>query len=811
MLKKKIPIKIFAKVCLNKLFRKKEYYSKDASKQVIRAPQKRKKYQIYPFMFLIGILLLFSCGHWIFPAPPLLEKYTYSKAVYDSQNQLMYLGVSLDDKYRLFVPYSKIPPDAVKALLLYEDQYFFYHFGVNPLSIVRAIKEMMAGGRRQGASTITMQTARLIYHIDSTTVPGKIWQLVKAVQLELFYTKEEILEAYFNLAPYGGNVEGIGAASLIYFNTRTSLLNKNQIAALTVIPQNPGKRSPLTSVGCQNIAEAVKRLQRIWQKEDPKSDLTSLNLPIQFQIKRPLKAPHTVMNLVQIHNGEIFTTLNIAYQTWLEKIIKNYIAENQDKGFKNAAALLVNYQTGNVIASVGSADFFSSAIQGQVDGTRAKRSPGSLLKPFIYALALEQGLIHPYTQLKDVPRNYYAYSPDNFDHLFYGMISATQALIQSRNIPAIDLLMKIKLEKFNEFLQKNEVILPREPAYYGLGLAVGGVELSMQEIARLYMMIANLGETQDLNYLQKTKSFKKRVLSKEAAWLTLSMLAQNPPPDKLIHPFQSPLTADYTVYWKTGTSYGFKDAWTAGIAGKYVLVVWLGNFDGRSNNALIGRSAAAPLFFQIIRSLAQMEKISPPFIPQKDLNLQPVSICAPTGDIANDACTQKITGLFIPGITQIKLSNISRVIPVNKKTGLRACRHKPPLTELKSFEFWPSDILKIYSLAGIQLKIPPAFETDCAMIETFYKGDPPKILYPVDNSIFIIQPQQKNPKEIFLKASLDSDARQLYWFWDNKLVGISKAEETITVPAIPGTAQIKAVDEHGRFSTVSITIKQINE
>jgi penicillin-binding protein 1C len=738
-----------------------------------------------------------------------LEKYTYSSAVYDSRGKLLKIGLSLDDKYRLYVPFGEIPENLKHALTLYEDRWFYYHAGVNPLSIFRAAAAMVNGGRTQGASTITMQLARIIYHIDSRTIMGKIEQMLRAVQIEMFYSKDEILEAYFNLAPYGGNIEGIGAASIIYFDTRTQNLNIQQSMALAVVPQNPGKRNLAFELGREEVKIAIERLKEMWFEKFGDSERDNLSLPLYAEKRLPFRVPHFVRYMQNNYHGEVFTTLDLGYQNMLEDIVERYLQNNKSKGAYNASAMIVNYKTMGVLAYIGSRDFFDEEIQGQVDGTRAYRSPGSTLKPFIYALGVEQGIIHPMSMLRDVPRNYGFYTPENFDKSFFGIMSATNALIHSRNIPAIELLGRLEEDSFYNLLKAGGVKKLKPSNHYGLALALGGFELTMQDIAKMYAMLGNLGESKKLKFVQgQEETGSQRLLSREAAFITLNMLSKNQPIDRSVTPF-SVKRKEYDVYWKTGTSYGYRDSWTAGIAGDFVVVVWVGNFDNTPNNHFLGRQMAGPLFFQIVRALAKIktiEDIKPPY----DLNIAKVDVCRSTGDLANEYCKKTVQTYFIPGVSSIKMSDITRVIPIDVKTGKRACRHRPPHTRLEAYDFWPSNILKSFELAGVSIKRPPAFMEDCDTIDTFNKGKPPVIHYPTSGSVYIVRSHNLENEKIALKGSLDSDSNKIYWYVNGKLIGESKAEETIEVKAAIGEMEIVATDNMGRSAKSDIVIKLID-
>ncbi len=753
------------------------------------------------------LILTAAAVRLVVPRPALLERYTYSTAVFDRNGRLMNLGLSMDEKYRLRTEFAQIPEDAVKALLLYEDRYFFLHFGVNPLRTLKALAEMAAGGRRQGASTVTMQLARLVYNIDSSTVAGKLEQMLRAVQIEMFYSKEEILEAYFNLAPYGMNIEGIGAASLIYFGVPPAELNLRQILTLTVIPQNPSARSLHRAEGREEAGRAFERLAESFEKTYG-GGKKAAELPLSIALNRPFEAPHAVRQLKEQFRGNVAATLDLNYQAMLEEIIDNYLKDKKKVGVNNAAALIVDRRDMSVLAKAGSADFWNERIEGQVDGTRAYRSPGSVMKPFIYAMALEKGLIHPRSMLKDVPRNFANYMPENYDRRFYGMIDATAALVKSRNVPAVDLLFAVGEENYYALLQKAGVKRLKNADYYGLALALGGYELTMENVAEMYAALANGGVLRKLRYAAAEPAEKGiRLFSEEAAFLTMDMLGKNFPADRRYYAFAG-LNDPYKVYWKTGTSFGYRDAWTAGVAGDYAVVVWLGNFDGTPNPALVGQEMAAPLFFKIVRSLAKNAGIRDDngSVPA-GLNLAKVEVCRPTGDIADADCDDKVSSWFIPGVTKIKLSNIVRRVPVDVKTGLRACRHRPPQTEMKSYAFWPSDVLAAYRAAGVAIRRPPAFGEDCGLVETSRAGKPPVILYPAADSVLVMDLNGAGGEKMLLKASADADVSKIFWFYDGKLIGAASAEEVLTTEMRLGQAEIRAVDDKGRSSAVRITVK----
>jgi penicillin-binding protein 1C len=321
----------------------------------------------------------------------------------------------------------------------------------------RALRFQLLGGPHMGGSTITMQLARLMYGLNTRSVGGKLQQIVRAVQLEMCYSKREILEAHINLMPYGGNIQGVGAASLIYFDKPAARLDIAESLALVLIPQSPARRAPSGREG-EELRSARQRLFARWVEEHPRAADSSQHVAMALQFgsmrELPFSAPHFTNYVLQkAEDHSIRTTLDSRLQSLIERVLANYIRERSSTGVHNATAMLVDYRDMSVRAMIGSADFNSAAIDGQVNGTLAKRSPGSALKPFIYALAIDQGLIHPLTVLKDAPTSFGPYSPENFDGRFVGPITATEALTRSRNVPAVALSAQLTQPNLYDFLK----------------------------------------------------------------------------------------------------------------------------------------------------------------------------------------------------------------------------------------------------------------------------------------------------------------------------------------------------------------------
>ncbi len=762
--------------------------------------------------WLTGAVVVLATLAWLLaPRPELYGDTSYSTAWFDRHGRLLRIGLAADERYRLPLKPGEAAQGLREATLLYEDQNFYRHGGVDFGALLRAawqtwvLRERLIGG-----STLTMQVARLRYHLPHT-LWGKLQQIVLALQLERHYSKRELLTAYFNLAPYGRNIEGVEAASLIYFNKPTAALTLPEALALSVIPQNPVRRNPTSTEGVGQLLAARSRLFERWLEQHPEDGVRRSQLELPLVVRPPeqlpFHAPHFV-NAITATPGRIDTTLDLTMQRQLEQGVGRYIARRRGDGIRNAAALLLDSRSMEVVARLGSADFFNPAIDGQVDGSRARRSPGSALKPFIYALALEQGLIHPMTMLKDSPKRFGAYTPENFDQQFLGPLFARDALIKSRNVPAVNLTARLAEPGLYGLLQQAGVGEMREPGFYGLALALGGLEVTMEELAGLYAMLANGGSWQPLRCLQQAPATEARqLLSAEAAFITLQMLRTNPPPQREILP--GAVTPKARVAWKTGTSYAFRDAWSVGVVGPYVLAVWVGNFDGSGNTALVGRTAAGPLLFELIESLGLQPAGGKEWVPE-GLNVSRVEMCADTGDLPGRHCPRTTPEWFIPGVSPIKVSTVHRAIPIDVGSGKRACFHDPSTSRLELYEFWPSDLQQIFREAGIPRRLPPPYARDCSLEQQAAGGVAPRISSPSEVITYTLRADRLARERIPFEAVADADVRRLYWFVDKRLAGESRVGELFMWPAAAGDFAVSVIDDHGRAAETAMHVRLVN-
>jgi penicillin-binding protein 1C len=838
-------------------------------------------------LMALVLIVLVLIGIRLWPHAPLSQFAPSSTAVYDDHGRLLRLTLASDDRYRQWVPLQEFPNALVQGVMLHEDAWFRWHPGFNPVSLVRGAWVTYArGGNRQGGSTVTMQLARLIYRLNTRSPGGKMRQVLHSIQLELCYSKDAILEAYLNYAPYGRNIEGAGAASLIYFDKPVSQLSLPEALTLAVIPQDPSRRvsersgaepnskqpvassaepstadpatlasmgaeppsaesaslgsyrraalaaddeaadavaidraapskSPLDETINRRLVAARARLFKRWLARHPEdaSSESLMRLPLRLRAPEnlPFRAPHFVEEVLADARlsgttaPALHTTLDLNLQRVLERQVKNHVEHSADRGVRNAVALLIDTRDMGIKALVGSADYFDRSIAGQVNGALAKRSPGSALKPFIYALGFDQGVLHPQTVLRDVPTAFGPFAPENFDGRFLGPVTATEALVRSRNIPAVYTASKLREPDFYQFLKDAGISRMANADFYGLALVLGGGEVTMEELAKLYAMLANRGTLAPLcRRSDEPRATGARMLSAEASFMVLDMLRQNPRPDdsSIAQPSGLP------VYWKTGTSWGFRDAWTAGIVGPYVLVVWVGNFDGSGNPAFVGIETAAPLFFHIVDSLrARDAQMSEPAhaLPKQ---LKRVEICLASGDLPNAWCAQRGMTWFIPGKSPIRVSTIHRPVVLDNATNQPVC---PPFdatrTHTEVFEFWPSDLAKVFRQAGIPRRTPPQVP-DCAADAD--AGQSPQITSPLRGVTYTRRASRVGEERIAFNSTLDAGVREVYWFVDDGFIGAAKPGETLFwEPQQAGEYTLRVVDDHGRADARPLKVEVV--
>lgn len=558
------------------------------------------------FVLSAGLVVSLLCG--IFWCLPKLEVPPFSPVLMDASDEVLCTQLTRDEKWRLPIHLKDVPPLYLKMLLNYEDKRFYIHPGIDPIALSRAVWQWAKNGRIiSGGSTITMQTVRLIKPRPRTFF-YKIEEILLALRLECLYSKNEILTMYLSLAPYGGNVEGIRAASLTYFAQSPMQLTPAKMALLVIIPQLPTALRPhIYPMRAKAFRDKV--LMRLLDKgilspsqvDEGKSD------PVPSKrIEFPKHAPHVMAFLRQRYPAEtVFkTTLVEKKQVALELLLRNECKMFEEH--QTAAGLIIENETRHVVAYVGSADPFSEAKNGYVDMIRAIRSPGSALKPLIYALAFEENLIHPETLIDDVSTSFNGYSPTNFRDVFHGEITIREALQQSLNIPVVHLLDRLGPGRFVDWLGhfNTPLYFPHKEGVPSLPIALGGVGIRLYDLVALYCALANEGKFAPLTLLPRSEPAKITPFVQPAAsWYVTHILEDAPAPSGLVDWF---VTEKSPVAFKTGTSYGARDALCIGYTigpNSYTAGVWTGRADGSPSPNQLGRKTAAPILLKIFNTI----------------------------------------------------------------------------------------------------------------------------------------------------------------------------------------------------------------
>ncbi len=530
--------------------------------------------------------------HALGPAP-LGQHLVYSHLVVDRNGKLLRAYATPEGRWRLPATVKDVDPRFLKLLFAYEDKRFYDHDGVDPLAMMRAAWQWISTGHIvSGGSTLTMQVARLLEPRRHRSLEAKLRQIVRALELEHALSKKQILSLYLTLAPYGGNLEGIRAASLAYFGKEPRHLTLAQAALLVALPQSPESRRPDRHAKAARDARN-RVLDRVAEDNVAPADeiahAKTQAVPHARQ-QLPMLAPHTADKMVSAYPQTEINRLTI--EAPLQKSLQALARERAQMlgPHISVAILAVDNATGEVRASVGSAGYFDAERAGQVDMTDALRSPGSTLKPFIYGMAFEDGLIHPETLIDDIPQRFGSYKPENFDLTFQGTVTVRRALQWSLNVPAIAVLNRVGVSRLDARLTGAgaALVLPQDEAP-GLAMGLGGVGVRLSDLVKLYAGLARLGTVVPLIERAGEKAADPhRLIDPVAAWYVGNILIGAPPPEN---------APRGRIAYKTGTSYGYRDAWAVGFDGRMTIGVWVGRPDGTPVPGLVGRASAAPILF----------------------------------------------------------------------------------------------------------------------------------------------------------------------------------------------------------------------
>ena len=705
------------------------------------------------------VLMVFLAG-WLCCLPKdLFKNVSYATVVTDRDGRLLGARIADDQQWR-FPPCDTVPYRCATAIIQFEDRHFRWHPGVDPAALVRAIvSNLRAGHVVSGGSTITMQVIRLSRGKERT-----LWQkaieAVQATRLELRYSKKRILALYASHAPFGGNVVGLEAAAWRYFGRPADQLSWAESATLAILPNAPSSIHP--GKGRDKLLQKRNRLLEKLNKRGFIDDST-----LEDALEEPLPdAPYPLPNHArhwvegQPHGVRTRTSLDLPLQLQAESVTDRWSDELERAGAADLAAIILDIRSGEVLAYVGNASADRARTGSEVDIARSPRSTGSILKPFLYCAALQEGVILPRTLLPDTPVNLGGFTPENFDLQFHGAVPAAEALARSLNVPAVHLLRYYGAPRFLELLREAGLsTLDRDAADYGLSLILGGGEGTLRDITRAYA-----GMVRSYEGLDDASPFRDRI----ALWYTFDALKEVNRPDeidwKLIRSVRK-------AAWKTGTSYGFRDAWAVGVTPDYAVGVWCGNADGHGVAGMTGAKTAGPVLFDLLNLLPA----------SSDWFEEPLE-----GGVFMDVCTASgmLRGPDCPDWESVMLPEKaaeSAVCPYHRDGVFRL----PPAMEWYYKVYHPE-----YQVFPVRDTVPMEF------------------LYPESGSVLTLPRQLdgSTPGAVFQVVHRDPDAT-VYWHLDQSYLGETRILHQMRVAPEPGRHTVTAVDGEGRSVSVSFTIQ----
>lgn len=727
---------------------------------------------------------------YIFLLPNPLFQVTYSTTIYAENNELLGGKVASDGQWR-FRATDSISEKYFTALIQYEDKRFRFHWGVDPIAIARAMgqnirnKEVISGG-----STLTMQTIRLARG-KQRTWSEKIVEIIWATRLEFSHSKDEILKLYAAHAPFGGNIVGVDAATWRYFNHSAQELTWAEAATLAVLPNAPAMIHP-----GKNRAKLLQKRDHLLAKllQNKKISEEEYQLAIQEPLsEEPYPLPQQALQLLNyffINNSgsNIRTTIRKNYQLQAEEILSQWNEKFSQQGIQNIAAIIIDIQTNEVVAYCGNRSDAQQQHGNQVDIIRAPRSTGSILKPFLYYHALKEGVILPHTLLADIPININGFSPQNFNTQYDGAVPASEALARSLNVPAVLLLKKYGVGKFyNDLKAMGISTLTQNADYYGLSLILGGAEATLWELSECY---SNMGRAllnlpnkeitvvkteQNSNDINKAKYD----YNKGAVWQTFEILKQVNRPEEIDWQY---IPSIQSIAWKTGTSFGFRDAWSIGVTPRFVVGVWVGNASGEGKAGIIGAQTAAPVMFDLFNMLPKSHWFSAP----KNQFIE-AEICHTSGHLRGRFCDKIDTLLILPS------GEKSAVCPYHNRY------YDNTTGEMHSIFTLPPAWERYYKQGGAKLDIYKDFKN---------LQSPMQFIYPTEKISHITLPKQLDGRkgEITLELAHLQPQITVFWHIDNDFFTQTKDLHKITTHLTVGKHNITVVDQQGNSESIIIYI-----
>ena len=752
-----------------------------------------------------GIITLLLIGY-IFCLPRQLSHVPYSTVVTDRNNELLGARIAPDGQWR-FPPRTTTPAKIQACFIEFEDNHFFHHWGVNPVSIGRAAYQNLKAGRViSGGSTITMQTIRLARN-NPRTFSEKFIEMIWATRLEFRYSKEKILSLYVSHAPFGGNVVGLDAAAWRYFGHSADDLSWAEAAMLAVLPNSPAMIH--LSKSRQALLDKRNRLlTRLHTKGvlDDSSYELALSEPLPQEPKPlPQIAPHLTDYFYQTRNGNYsVSTIDRGIQLQIEELIERWNGEFSRSDIRNIAILVIDVQKNQPIAYCGNVHFNKTNSGNQVDIIRSPRSTGSILKPFLYYAMLQEGSILPHTLLPDIPININGFAPQNFSQQFEGAVPASEALARSLNIPTVTMLQRYGVPKFYNFLKQTGIsTLTRPASHYGLSLILGGAEGTLWDITCAYTDMARclkgLDKTDCSLLLSDSAHNASSVVptssfSPCAVWQTFEAIKEVNRPEEIDW---RTIPSMQTIAWKTGTSYGFRDAWAVGVTPRYAVGVWVGNATGEGKPGLVGARTAGPVMFDVFNLLP-----SSPWFVRPSEGFVDAEVCHLSGHLKGRFCEETDTIL---------------ILPAGLKTEACPYHHRINLSADGTQRIYESCINTEATIQKNWFTLPPVWEWYYKQRHPEYKTLPPfkpgcgedilrpmQFVYPTMNArIFLPRQMDGSKSQLTFELVHSVPKATVYWHLDNNYLAETQDFHKISLLPSSGKHTMTAVDNEG--NTVSVT------
>ncbi|MBN1117058.1 MAG: penicillin-binding protein 1C [Bacteroidales bacterium] len=760
----------------------------------IRFLKRRKRAVI-----ILAALFLFL----LFPIEKPLVGNEYSRVITDKNGRIMRVFLTSDEQYCLPPEFNKEIPEKLKeAVIHFEDKYFRYHPGINPVSLFRAVVQNIKGKRIvSGASTITMQLAR-IRKGRERNVFNKFLEISEAVRMEFHFTKKEILKNYLDHAPYGGNIIGYQAACWRYFGKPPDKMSWAEASLIAILPNSPGRVSPVKNRDVL-IDKRNRLLSSLYegQKFDSITLINSINEPIPDKIVPfDLSAPHLTRRLNQEkpdNQRVIHSSIDFDIQERANYIVKRYNRQLQHYGIKNVAVIIIENKNRKVRAYIGSQDFYGES--GRVDGVVAMRSSGSLLKPFLYALSVQDGIILPESIIHDIPTYYGTFSPHNASEMYGGLVTAHDALVRSLNVPAVRLLYTYGHYRFYNFLKEAGIsTLFRSADSYGLPLIIGGAEVQLEEISSMFCGLANLGNFAPVSFNEENEGvISKQLIDTLSSVLILNTLndLQRPGAEYYWTKFNS----QFPVAWKTGTSYGHKDAWAVGINPDYTVGVWVGNFNAESNKNLSGAASAGPLLFDLFDILPHHSANN--WWKLDDYEFEKVAVCEETGYLATQNC-KSVIAARAPSLDKLKQCSYHITAETDSSGKYLVCSkcwekgHHPV-----KYLSYPPVVIDYLRRNGSIIEKIPQHNPHCTVHQN---SDMFAIEYPKENTKILVSRDFDGAyQSVVFSAVHKLQDQNIYWYLDNIYLGMTHSKHKMAVIPKKGAHTLTLVDSFGNTKKVN--------